>query len=168
MSDGTDYYYNVSGINSALSDTGNWFKLTNEISLNPFIGNIIIDPATGGAQPGIRFNSSSYIDFYDATGTFTRFGQVGPNEFWITSSGSTDITVFKGGQWLKRDSGGIETPYSLTKEVATYAAMIADGTPATAMTTYKVATDENKSAVNTIYQWYASGKRLWLGTTADN
>jgi hypothetical protein len=51
-------------------------------------------------------------------------------------------------------------------QVATYAAMIALGTPAV-LTTVRVTADENKGATNTVYQLWPNGSRLWIAALAD-
>jgi len=51
-------------------------------------------------------------------------------------------------------------------QVATYAAMLALGTPAV-LTNVRVATDENKGATNTVYQLWPNGSRLWVAAIAD-
>jgi len=50
---------------------------------------------------------------------------------------------------------------------ATYASMIADGTP-TVDTIYTVLNDENKSYVRATYLWKTNGQREWIATTPDN
>lgn len=50
---------------------------------------------------------------------------------------------------------------------ATYALMIADGTPAYA-TIYTVTNDENKSYTRSTYLWKPDGKREWIASTPDN
>jgi lysophospholipase L1-like esterase len=66
-SDGTDYYYNISGVNAALTDTTNWFKLTNNGASSG--GNTILsgttDPASGTGNNG---------DFYINTTSHAIFG----------------------------------------------------------------------------------------------
>lgn len=53
------------------------------------------------------------------------------------------------------------------KTVATYALMIAEGTP-TVATLYEVIADEDKSYTRTTYLWKPSGRREWLASTPDN
>lgn len=43
VSDGTDYYYNLSGINAALSDTSNWFRITNYNSSSSARATVLAD-----------------------------------------------------------------------------------------------------------------------------
>ena len=52
--------------------------------------------------------------------------------------------------------------------VATYRAMLAIGPPSIGMTTFKVAVDENKGMLNTTYQWWYTGKNLWIAANEDN
>jgi len=51
-------------------------------------------------------------------------------------------------------------------QVATYAAMLALGTPSV-LTTVRVTADENKGATNTLYQLWPNGSRLWVAALAD-
>jgi hypothetical protein len=51
-------------------------------------------------------------------------------------------------------------------QVATYAAMLALGTPSV-LTTVRVTADENKGATNTVYQLWPNGSRLWIAALAD-
>jgi hypothetical protein len=51
-------------------------------------------------------------------------------------------------------------------QVATYAAMLALGTPSV-LTTVRVTADENKGATNTVYQLWPNGSRLWIAAIAD-
>lgn len=50
---------------------------------------------------------------------------------------------------------------------ATYALMIADGTP-TVNTLYTVTTDENKGYIRSTYLWKTDGNREWIASTSDN
>ena len=50
---------------------------------------------------------------------------------------------------------------------ATYALMIADGTP-TINTIYTVTNDENKSYVRSTYLWKTDGNREWIASIPDN
>jgi hypothetical protein len=58
------------------------------------------------------------------------------------------------------------TDVSSYAQVATYAAMIALGTPAV-LTTVRVTADENKGASNTVYQLWPNGSRIWIAALAD-
>jgi hypothetical protein len=51
-------------------------------------------------------------------------------------------------------------------QAATYAAMLALGTPSV-LTTVRVTADENKGATNTVYQLWPNGSRLWIAAIAD-
>lgn len=50
---------------------------------------------------------------------------------------------------------------------ASYALMIADGTP-TVNTLYTVTTDENKGYIRSTYLWKTDGNREWIASTSDN
>jgi hypothetical protein len=50
---------------------------------------------------------------------------------------------------------------------ATYALMIADGTP-TINTIYSITNDENKSYIRSTYLWKSDGNREWIASTPDN
>lgn len=55
-----------------------------------------------------------------------------------------------------------------SKTVATYALMVADGTPTKTMI-YRVLVDENKGGyLNALYIWFAEGKRIWMAGVDDN
>lgn len=56
----------------------------------------------------------------------------------------------------------------LVNVVDTYAIMISKGSSPLYTTLYRVKNDENKSYSNSIYLWYADGKRVWLASTDDN
>lgn len=56
----------------------------------------------------------------------------------------------------------------LSETVATYADMIAKGTPFTDKI-FHVLNDEDKATENTVYLWFSdSNKRRWLATVEDN
>lgn len=72
-----------------------------------------------------------------------------------TAVGSSDITSALG-----------YTPLKFLLR-ATYALMIADGTP-TVNTLYTVTTDENKGYIRSTYLWKTNGNREWIASTSDN
>jgi hypothetical protein len=53
------------------------------------------------------------------------------------------------------------------KSVATYSAMLAEGTPSKAIF-YEVLNDEDKGLPRTTYLWKSNGNREWLASTPDN
>ena len=102
-------------------------------------------------------------------------GPSGPNS--VTTSTTTNITgLLKGnGSTVAQATAGTDyvTPSQLASYApavsvqATYAAMIALGTP-TINTFYVITADENKSYVNSTYLWLSNGSRLWIASTGDN
>lgn len=85
----------------------------------------------------------------------------------VTNDGRIGTTS---GQLVMTGTGGalsaVADAKSAFASVATYAAMLALGTPSV-MTVCRVTDDENKGASNTIYQIWPNGVRLWMASLAD-
>jgi len=75
--------------------------------------------------------------------------------------GASEAALFVSGDKAKLDNALI------FKTVATYALMIADGTP-TITTIYDVTTDEDKLYARSTYLWKTDGNREWIASTPDN
>ena len=91
---------------------------------------------------------------------------------YITNSGDIFGNSFikRGGassEFLKADGSSDGSEYVKYLTRATYALMIADGTPSVT-TIYSITNDENKSYTRSTYLWKSDGKREWIASTHDN
>ena len=131
-----------------------------ESAIASYNGSATVIVSADPSYPGI---------YYYSTGTFT------PTAHFIISA-----TGIGTGYWLYRYTpfaglSGVPTTlagYGITdgtkyKTVATYALMVADGTPSIT-TVYEVVADENKGYSRSTYIWKPSGNREWVATTTDN
>ena len=135
-------------------------SVNTESAIAPYNGSASVIVSADPSYPGI---------YYYSTGTFT------PTAHFIIAA-----TGIGSGYWLYRYTpysglSGLPTTlagYGITdatkfKTVASYALMIADGTPSVA-TLYEVITDENKSYSRSTYIWKPNGNREWIASTTDN
>ncbi len=116
----------------------------------PFVDSVSVTVATTTGVNFVPYKAGSgvidvYLPDYDGTGKTTVAYQITVGG--VASSVSSQKPGFK--------------------SVATYAAMIADGTP-TVATTYEVLADEDKSYTRSTYFWKPNGNREWLASTPDN
>ena len=135
-------------------------SVNTESAIASYNGSASVIVSADPSYPGI---------YYYSTGTFT------PTAHFVIAA-----TGIGTGYWLYRYTpysglSGLPTTlagYGITdatkfKTVASYALMIADGTPSVA-TLYEVITDENKSYSRSTYIWKPNGNREWIASTTDN
>ena len=135
-------------------------SVNTESAIASYNGSASVIVSADPSYPGI---------YYYSTGSFT------PTAHFIIAA-----TGIGTGYWLYRYTpfaglSGVPTTlagYGITdgtkyKTVATYALMVADGTPSIT-TIYEVVADENKGYSRSTYIWKPSGNREWVATTTDN
>ena len=163
ISAGTTWYNNFVGIQGtgtgfALHPTNNQiYAFTDLLGYSPFGGT-----RYNLGTSGIRWKRA-YLDTLDATtilgstsfsvGNADSLGHVSASSYLTTASASATYQP-------------LSTAVKF-KSVATFALMIADGTPAVT-TIYEVTNDENKSYTRSTYLWKPNGNREWVATTPDN
>jgi hypothetical protein len=174
--DGTGTKYpTVDAINN------NVVKLTENQTIDgvkTFVQPVILAPQNTGTQGSVSVDASEFI-FANGDGLIPfaikrgvmslrtisnnlirfLFSGISPRDFTLPATGGTIATE-------SYVDTGLSTKINY-KSKATYALMIADGTPIIT-TIYSVTNDENKSYSRSTYLWKPDGKREWIATTPDN
>ena len=136
------------------------YSVTAESQIASYTGSAPVIVSSDTLYPGIFFYSPySYTPVTHYVIAATGIG----SGYWLYR-----YTPYSGLSGLPTTLAGYGiTDATKFKTVASYALMIADGTPSVA-TLYEVITDENKSYSRSTYIWKPNGNREWIASTTDN